>query len=455
MQYSDILQSQKDFFASNNTKDIHFRIKQLKHFKSVLIKNEKKLYIALKYDLGKSEFETYETELLTVYRELDSAIKGLKKWSAKKRIKTNIANFPAKSYLIPEPLGCSLIISAWNYPYQISFVPSISAIAAGNTVILKPSELAPATSNLIAEIINNEFPQNYFHVIEGSVKETSQLLSLRFDKIFFTGNNKVGKIVYQAAAKNLTPVTLELGGKSPAFILDDKHIEMATQRLVWAKFLNAGQTCVAPDYVLIDKKLEIPFLAALKKNINKYYRLNTADSDNYTRIINERHFDRVESLIDRNKIFLGGNTNRDKLFISPTVLRNIDFNHPIMQDEIFGPILPIITYENLSDAIKKVKEKEKPLALYIFSTNKNKINTIINELSFGGACINDAIMQLSNKYLPFGGVGHSGMGRYYGEYGFKDFSNFKSIMHKSYLFEPNIKYFPYTAKKLKYIKKFL
>jgi len=455
MEYYDILQSQKDYFSTNNTKDINFRIKNLKHLKAIIIKNEKKLYNAIYEDIGKSEFETYETELSTIYRELDTAIKKLKKWSSKKKVKTNIVNFPAKSYIIAEPLGCSLIISAWNYPYQLSLIPSISAIAAGNTVILKPSELAPKTSEIIAEIINNSFPKNYFHVIEGAVKETKDLLSLRYDKIFFTGSTEVGKLVHSAASQNLTPVTLELGGKSPAFILDSKKINITAQRIAWAKFLNAGQTCVAPDYIVIDKKIEIEFLEALKYNINKYYRLDSEKSDNYTRIINQRHFDRLSALIDKKHIFIGGNTDKENLYISPTVLRNIDFSHQIMKDEIFGPILPIITFNNLDDAIKDVKSIEKPLSLYIFSNNNEKTNKIINELSFGGCCINDAVMQLSNKNLPFGGVGHSGMGRYYGEYGFKDFSNFKSILHKSTLFEPSIKYLPYTKRKLNIIKRIL
>lgn len=455
MQYKDILQSQKCFYNTNATKDIYFRINQLKYLKFTLIKNEDKLYEALAKDLGKSKFETILTELLSTYTEIDTAIKKLKKWSKRKKVRTNIANFPATSYIITEPLGCCLIISAWNYPYQLSLIPAISAIAAGNTVILKPSEVSANASTLMAEIINNEFEQNFFYVAEGGVEETTELLSLHFDKIFYTGNSIVAKIVAKAAANNLTPVTLELGGKSPAFIDDSCDLKISVQRLVWAKFLNAGQTCVAPDYVLLDKKIEIDFLKELKHNINKYYKTHCSDASNYTRIINEKHFDRIIDLIDKDKIFIGGNIDKENLFISPTIIRNINWEDKIMQEEIFGPLLPIITYDKIEDVIKEVKKKDKPLALYIFSKNKRTINKILEEISFGGGCVNDALMHLSNINLPFGGVGNSGMGSYHGEYGFKNFSHQKAILHKSFLFELSMKYFPYTNKKLSCIKKLL
>lgn len=455
MQFDYILQSQRDLFNSNVTKNITFRKNLLRNLKKVLIDNEKNLCEAIAKDIDKSTFECFETELLPIYGEIDRAIKNLSKWSKKKRVKTNIANFPAKSYVMPEPLGCCLVISAWNYPYQLSLVPSISALAAGNTVILKPSEIAPNTSALIAQIVNSNFDMNVFHVVEGGVAENTNLLSLKFDKIFFTGNSAVGKIVYKAAAEHLTPVTLELGGKSPVFVFEGCNIDMAAKRIVWAKFLNAGQTCVAPDYVLVEKCIEIEFLNALKSNINKYYRLNTCKCDNYTRIINEKHFDRLMALIDKKNVFIGGNHNRDRLFISPTIMRNVAWDDDVMKYEIFGPILPVITFDEIDEIVKRVRLREKPLACYVYSTKKWQIDMVLDNVSFGGGCVNDSLMQLSNNNLPFGGVGNSGMGRYYGEAGFINFSNMKSILHKSFLFEPNFKYFPYTKRKLDYLKKLI
>ncbi|MGB5989768.1 MAG: aldehyde dehydrogenase family protein [Marinifilaceae bacterium] len=455
MKYNNILQSQKDFFDTNSTKDISFRIEQLKHLKTVLKNNEDRLFKAIYEDLGKSEFECILTELAPIESEINYSIKKIKKWTKKRKFRTDIPNLPAKSYVMPEPLGCTLVISAWNYPYHLSLLPVIAAITAGNTAILKPSEISPRTSALMAELINSEFPKEFLYVVEGGVKETTELINLKFDKIFYTGNGKVGKIIAIAAANNLCPITLELGGKSPVFIDASCDIKMSAQRLVWAKFLNAGQTCIAPDYVIIDKMIEKEFLEELKNNIEKYYKSDSDISENYTRIINERHFDRIDNIIDRNKIFVGGKTNKDNLFISPTILHNIDWKDKIMQDEIFGPILPVITYENINDAIKEVKKKDKALSLYIFSKNKIIIDKILNEVSFGGGCINDAIMQLSNNKLPFGGVGESGIGRYHGIHGFNEFSNLKSIVHKSFLFETSLKYFPYNKKKLSILKKLI
>lgn len=455
MKYNNILQSQKDFFDTNSTKDISFRIEQLKHLKTVLKNNEDRLFKAIYEDLGKSEFECILTELAPIESEINYSIKKIKKWTKKRKFRTDIPNLPAKSYVMPEPLGCTLVISAWNYPYHLSLLPVIAAITAGNTAILKPSEISPRTSALMAELINSEFPKEFLYVVEGGVKETTELINLKFDKIFYTGNGKVGKIIAIAAANNLCPITLELGGKSPVFIDASCDIKISAQRLVWAKFLNAGQTCIAPDYVIIDKTIEKEFLEELKNNIEKYYKSDSDISENYTRIINERHFDRIDNIIDRNKIFVGGKTNKDNLFISPTILHNIDWKDKIMQDEIFGPILPVITYENINDAIKEVKKKDKALSLYIFSKNKIIIDKILNEVSFGGGCINDAIMQLSNNKLPFGGVGGSGIGRYHGIHGFNEFSNLKSIVHKSFLFETSLKYFPYNKKKLSILKKLI
>ena len=447
-----ILQKQQDFFNSNKTKDVSFRIEQLKLFKKVLKENEDSLYKAIYQDFGKSEFETYASELSLIYHELNSFIKNIKKWSKPTKVSTGFVNFPAKSYIIPEPLGVTLVIGAWNYPYQISLIPALTALAAGNTVILKPSELPANTSKIMAKIINDNFPSEFFCVIEGGVKETTDLLEHRFDKIFFTGSVPVGKIIYQAAAKHLTPVTLELGGKSPTFVFGDVDIKMTVKRIVWAKFLNAGQTCIAPDYILVEKAIEKSFLEEMKREIEEHYKNNEDIDDNYTRIINSNNYDRLSKLIDPDKIYCGGNTNKDNRFISPTILQNISFDDEIMKDEIFGPILPVISFSNLDETIKMVKDRPKPLSCYIYSKNRKTIDKLLKEISFGGGAINDSLMHITNDNLPFGGVGHSGIGSYHGKYGFNAFSHYKSILDKPFWLETPLKYSPYSIKKLKMLK---
>ena len=455
MNINEIFKKQKDFFNSNKTKEIGFRIEQLKKLKKILKENEKNLYKAIYEDFGKSEFETYLSELSLIYHEINIFIKKIKKWSKNKKVSTNFANFPAKSYIIPEPLGNTLIIGAWNYPFQLSLIPALSSLAAGNTVILKPSELPAKTSKIIAKIINENFPNYYFTVIEGGIKETTELLEYKFDKIFFTGSIPVGRIVYQAAAKNLTPVTLELGGKSPTFVLPDCNLKKTVKRIVWAKFLNAGQTCVAPDYILVHKSIEEKFLLAIEKELNKYHKNDYDISENYTRIINENNFERLVNLIDEDKVFFGGAINKENRFIAPTILQNVSFNDKIMEDEIFGPILPVISFFNFDKVIQEVKERPKPLSCYIYSKNKKDIKKILKEISFGGGVINDSIMHLSNSNLPFGGVGFSGIGSYHGEAGFRTFSHYKSILDKPFWYESKLKYPPYTKRKLKKIKKII
>ncbi|NEW79573.1 MAG: aldehyde dehydrogenase [Gelidibacter sp.] len=452
MEIKDVLTQQQDFFNSNKTKNVSFRIAQLKKFKNVLKENEKLLYNAIYEDFGKSEFETYVSELSLLNHEINNFIKNIKKWSKRKKVSTGLANFPARSYIIPEPLGVTLVIGAWNYPYQLSLVPAITSLAAGNTVMLKPSELPAKTSEVMAKIINDNFPSNYFCVIEGGVKKTTELLELQFDKIFFTGSIPVGRIIYQAAAKHLTPVTLELGGKSPTFVLADTDIKMTAKRIVWAKFLNAGQTCVAPDYILVDQSIEEALLVALKEEIEGSHKNKEDIDENYIRIINSNNFDRLSKLIDNGNVYFGGYLNRDNRFISPTILQNVSFEDEIMKDEIFGPILPVISFNDLNEAIKMVKERPKPLSCYIYSKNRKKIDKLLNELSFGGGAVNDSVMHLSNSNLPFGGIGLSGMGSYHGKFGFDTFSHYKSILDKPFWFEPNIKYAPYSKKKLTLIK---
>lgn len=453
MNYSEIITNQRQYFNSNQTKDIDFRISQLKKLKELIKQQETAFYKAIFKDFGKSEFETYTAELSFIYDEINTSIKKLPKWAKRKKNRTNLVNLPARSYTIAEPLGVCLVMGAWNYPYQLSLVPLITAMAAGNTVILKPSEIPSATSSLMMNLINTHFPAEYLFVIEGGIPETTLLLKEKFDKIFFTGSTPVGKIVYQAAAKNLTPVTLELGGKSPAIVAKDTNISETAKRIIWAKFLNAGQTCIAPDYVLVEESIQQELLEAFKAQIKKY---NYAyENDNYVQIINDKNFARLTNLIDTKKIFVGGEANEEKRFIAPTILSEVTFEDEIMQEEIFGPILPVISYIDLDQIINQIKTRPKPLSLYVFTKNKQIKNKILHEISFGGGAINDAVMHISNNYLAFGGVGSSGIGNYHGEAGFKDFSHFKGILEKPFGLEPNFKYAPYNKSKLSWIKRIM
>jgi len=453
MNYKEIIKNQTDYFNSNQTKDIDFRIEQLKKLKSVIKSQESALYEAIYNDFKKSEFDTYTTELSFVYHDINEAINKIPEWAKRKRAKTNLVNLPARSYIISEPLGVCLIIGAWNYPYQLSLAPLVAAIASGNTVVLKPSEISSATSAAMAKLINENFSSEFMVVVEGGIPETTELLNQKFDKIFFTGSIPVGKIVYQAAAKNLTPVTLELGGKSPVIVTRNSNIKDSSKRLIWAKFLNSGQTCIAPDYVLVDEAVKDEFLSHLKDYIKKFEY--SFDNNNYVQIINERNFHRLAELIDEKKIYYGGEKDLQKLYIAPTILTDVTFDDKVMADEIFGPILPVISYSDLNDAISKIKSRPKPLACYIFTNDDTVKNKLLKEISFGGGAVNDAMMHISNSNLPFGGVGNSGIGSYHGEAGFVTFSHFKSILDKPFWLEPNLKYSPYTERKLSWIKRLM
>jgi aldehyde dehydrogenase (NAD+) len=448
-----LVEEQRTYFNLQATKRISFRRKQLKKLRDTLKQHEALLYDAIYEDFKKSEFETYITELSLLYHEIKVARKYLKHWAAKKSVSTGLMNLPGKSYILPEPLGVCLVIGAWNYPYQLSLGPVIAAMAAGNTVVLKPSELPSNTSAVMAKILNEAFNPAYLKVIEGGVPETTELLEQDFDKIFFTGSTKVGKIVYKAAAKTLTPVTLELGGKSPAIITQKCDVKMTAKRLVWAKFLNAGQTCIAPDYVLVHKDLEERFLQLCQKEIEaaKY----AFEHDNYVQIINDDNYQRLKALIEPEKVYYGGATNREERYIQPTLLRNVTFEDAVMQKEIFGPILPVLTYTELEDAIKQVAKLPKPLSCYVFTNSRKEKHQVLSRLSFGGGAVNDALMHVANVNLPFGGVGHSGMGSYHGEAGFKAFSHEKSILEKPTWFEPPLKYPPYSKSKLTWIKRLM
>ena len=453
MNFEEILADQRTFFNSLKTRPLQFRKRNLEKLREVIRKNEDFLYEAVYKDFSKSKFDTYTTEISFILKDIEYYLKNLNSLAKPKKVKTNLANQLGKSRIYTDPLGCTLVIGAWNYPYQLSLSPMIAALAAGNTCIVKPSEVAEHTMKAMAKIINENFPKEYLFVVEGGVEEITEILKLKFDKIFFTGSTKVGQIVYEAAAKNLTPVTLELGGKSPAIVTANADFEVAAKRIVWGKFLNAGQTCVAPDYILVDEKVKDSFLDALRAQIIKFdYQ---PGAEHYTQIINQRNFERLIRFIDREKVYLGGNYDLQKKYIEPTVLHNINWDDKVMQDEIFGPILPVLTFKNFNEALLTISEKDKPLAAYLFTKNSEEKEQFKSKISFGGGCINDVVMHLSNDHLPFGGVGNSGIGNYHGKFGFETFSHQKSVMERVTWGEPDLKYPPYTEKKMKWIKKLL
>ena len=453
MDFQNILSDQRNLFNSQKTKNLKFRKMYLEKLKEVLLKNEELLYDSIYKDFGKSKFDTFTTEISFVLKDIDYFLKNLNSLAKPKKVRTNLANQLGSSKIYPEPLGCTLVIGAWNYPYQLSLSPVVAALAAGNTCILKPSEIAENTMKAMAKIINENFPKEYFYVAEGGIEETTEILKLKFDKIFFTGSPKVGQIIYEAAAKHLTPVTLELGGKSPAIVTSSANFEVAAKRIVWGKFLNAGQTCVAPDYILVDEKVKDSFLDSLQSYIQKFnYH---SESENYTQIINQRNFDRLVNLIDQEKVYFGGKTDAAKRYIEPTIMHDVTWNDKVMQEEIFGPILPVLTFKNFNEALLQIAAYEKPLSAYLFSDNSEEKEEFTSKISFGGGCINDVVMHLSNDYLPFGGVGNSGIGNYHGKYGFDAFSHQKAVLDRATWGEPDLKYPPYTDKKLNWIKKLL
>jgi aldehyde dehydrogenase (NAD+) len=453
MHFSDLLANQRQYFKAQHTKPLSARQTALRSFKQMLLENEAKLYAAVQADFGKSEHEAFLTEWAILIEDIDEALGSLKNWTKPQKVRTNLVNWPGKSFTIAEPFGQCLVIGAWNYPIQLSFAPVIAALAAGNTVILKPSELAANSAQCMADIVATYFSPKLFTVVQGGIAETSALLETRFDKIFFTGSPAVGRIVYQAAAKHLTPVTLELGGKSPAILTPSANLPVAIKRLVWAKFLNAGQTCIAPDYVFIHDSIYEDSIALLKSTIaNNNYQLS---SKNYVQIINERHLERLEQLIQKENVAYGGNVDRNSRTIEPTLLRDISLEDPVMQEEIFGPILPLIRYTHFDEVLSYIQDHEKPLSAYLFSNEQTEQNAWLNRLSFGGGCINDAIMHITNPNLPFGGVGQSGTGSYHGKSGFTTFSHLKSVFKKPNIFEVPLKYPPYTQTKMDWIKRLL
>lgn len=453
MDFNKILQSQKELFNSHQTKDVAFRKETLKKLKKIIKDNENRLYEAIYKDFRKSAFDTFLNELSLVYNELDFFLTNLDRLAQPKRVKTALSLQPGKSYIYYDPLGVTLVIGAWNYPYLLTLIPLISSIAAGNTCMVKPSELPENTMHVLSELINSNFFFNYIYVVEGGITETTELLKLRYDKIFFTGSPKVGKIVYEAAAKNLVPVVLELGGKSPAIVTRTANLEVATKRLIWGKFLNGGQTCIAPDYLLVEESVKPELLQLMKEKLKE---INYSDgAEHYTSIINKRNFDRILGLVDKSQIVYGGTSNEKTLYIEPTILDNVSWEDAVMQEEIFGPVFPVLSFTNYDEILQKIIEGEKPLAAYLFTKNKEEKDKLLKLVSFGGGCINDTLMHITSDYLPFGGIGNSGIGNYHGEFGFLSFSHQKSVVEKTNWGEPNWKYPPYTNKKMKRLKKIL
>ncbi|EMO7222384.1 aldehyde dehydrogenase [Staphylococcus aureus] len=445
----------KAFFNTQQTKDISFRKEQLKKLSKAIKSYESDILEALYTDLGKNKVEAYATEIGITLKSIKNARKELKNWTKTKNVDTPLYLFPTKSYIKKEPYGTVLIIAPFNYPFQLVFEPLIGAIAAGNTAIIKPSELTPNVARVIKRLINETFDANYIEVIEGGIEETQTLIHLPFDYVFFTGSENVGKIVYQAASKNLVPVTLEMGGKSPVIVDETANIKVASERICFGKFTNAGQTCVAPDYILVHESVKDDLITALSKTLREFYGQNIQQSPDYGRIVNLKHYHRLTSLLNsaQMNIVFGGHSDEDERYIEPTLLDHVTNDSAIMQEEIFGPILPILTYQSLDEAIAFIHQRPKPLSLYLFSEDENATQRVINELSFGGGAINDTLMHLANPKLPFGGVGASGMGRYHGKYSFDTFTHEKSYIFKSTRLESGVHLPPYKGK-FKYIKAF-
>ncbi|HEI6621728.1 TPA: aldehyde dehydrogenase [Staphylococcus aureus] len=445
----------KAFFNTQQTKDISFRKEQLKKLSKAIKSYESDILEALYTDLGKNKVEAYATEIGITLKSIKNARKELKNWTKTKNVDTPLYLFPTKSYIKKEPYGTVLIIAPFNYPFQLVFEPLIGAIAAGNTAIIKPSELTPNVARVIKRLINETFDANYIEVIEGGIEEKQTLIHLPFDYVFFTGSENVGKIVYQAASENLVPVTLEMGGKSPVIVDETANIKVASERICFGKFTNAGQTCVAPDYILVHESVKDDLITALSKTLREFYGQNIQQSPDYGRIVNLKHYHRLTSLLNsaQMNIVFGGHSDEDERYIEPTLLDHVTNDSAIMQEEIFGPILPILTYQSLDEAIAFIHQRPKPLSLYLFSEDENATQRVINELSFGGGAINDTLMHLANPKLPFGGVGASGMGRYHGKYSFDTFTHEKSYIFKSTRLESGVHLPPYKGK-FKYIKAF-
>lgn len=454
MNLDQIIKNQREFFLGDNTKSYDFRIRQLDKLENAIRENEGEILSALEKDLGKSNFESFITEYHFVLEEIKFAKKNLKKWMKKKRVRKSLTTFPAKSFYIYEPLGVTLIISPWNYPFNLSLGPLAPAIAAGNTVILKTSSKSKATTDIISKLIRDNFRNEYIIHLDNEDLDYDDLLKKPYDHVCYTGGPEIARKIMKNQAPNLTKLTLELGGKSPCLVEKTADIKMAAKKIAWAKTVNAGQTCIAPDYIIVDQSVKADLISELKENLNDFYGANPLDNKDLPRIINENHFDRLLGLMDEEKIVFGGAYDRKTLKIAPTIMDGVDFADPVMGEEIFGPIIPIISYDNLDEILAKIKRLPKPLAFYTYTQDKNIEEKILRGMEFGNGAINDSLMQVSNPNLEFGGVGNSGMGGYHGYFGFMNFSNRKSIL-KAGFFDNFLKYPPYTKKNFDFLKKIL
>lgn len=451
----NIIEKQRSFFKKGQTLDYHFRMNALDNLYRAIKRETPALSEALKKDLGKSEMESAMCEISLTLSEITFLKKHLKSFMKSSTVRTPISQFCSVSKIVSSPYGNTLIMSPWNYPVLLTLEPLADALAAGNTAVIKPSAYAPFVSSVIKRLIGETFGEEYVAVVEGGREENAILLDTKFDYIFFTGSKTVGKIVMEKAATNLTPITLELGGKSPCVVLKDADIKTAARRIVFGKFLNLGQTCVAPDYILIDKSIKDEFTKCAIDEINKQFTTSPLTNTAYGKIISEKHFDRLCALIDQNKVIYGGKSDKKTLKIEPTIMDNVDLQDPIMKEEIFGPIMPLIEIENEDNAASIIRSLPTPLAFYIFTKNKKTASRFINTLSFGGGCVNDTIVHLATPYMPFGGMGESGMGNYHGKSGFDTFSHKKSILDKKLFPDLSIRYQPYTKMKRRFIDLFL
>ena len=447
MDIHEIVESEKHFFRTGVTRGVDFRIDMLKKFRKAIIENDELISAALKADLNKQPFESYMCETGLLLEEINFHIKRLKKWSKTRRVKSGIGQLPGKSYVCPEPYGVVLIMAPWNYPVQLCLMPLVGAISAGNCAVVKPSAYAPESSRVISKLIESAFPTGFVTAVEGGRDANKALLDEPFDYIFFTGSVAVGKTVMEAAAKRLTPVTLELGGKSPIIVDETANLPLAARRIAFGKVLNAGQTCVAPDYLMIEKSVEAPFIEEYKKALASFFP--EGDMSGMVRIINDKHFERVCNILDNSgSIAIGGARDAETRFIEPAVLTDVPIDSPAMQQEIFGPVLPVLPYEKLDDCIDFIRSRPKPLALYIFSENKMNQEKVLNSCSFGGGCINDTVIHLASSHMSFGGVGESGMGSYHGKKSFDTFTHYRSVLKQGKL-DVKLRYFPYKSGKEK------
>lgn len=452
---SELLSRQRGFFALGYTRDLDYRLRRLQELRAAIAESEPAINAALQADLGKPGLESYATEIGFCLAELDYTLQHLAQWMKPRRVKLPKTLFPASGHIQPEPLGVVLILGAWNYPLQLTLGPLIGAIAAGNCAIIKPSEIAPHTSQVVAELIARTFDPMYVAVVEGGANTSQALLAERFDHIFFTGGPTIAKVVMANAARHLTPVTLELGGKSPCIVDETADLDQAARRITWGKFVNAGQTCLAPDYLLVARSVKADLVGRMARTIAEFYGSDPATSPDYGRIVHERHVERLAALMASGRAIVGGQVDRDRRYVAPTLLDDVGWDAPIMQEEIFGPILPILAIDDLDSAIAQINARPKPLAVYLFSKDKANQAYVLRETASGTAAINDVVLQCGAPQLPFGGVGPSGMGRYHGKYSFDTFSHEKSILHQTSLFDAPLRYPPYTAKKLGWFKRLM